>query len=524
MAKQDLSPFELKNILLDIAAKSSKELDIASYNAGRGNPNFFNTTIRDAFSYFHHFMALDARKDPDYKEIGFYPDHTGIAKRLITYLTDQRDESGAQYLINAISYMENVFNIEPDELISSLGTAILGDYYPTPPRIHPIVERITNAYLRKILYQGAEPKVKAQDTQLFATEGATMAMVYLFNSLKENFLINKGDSIAIGTPIFSPYLEIPALNDYQLHQVHVKADEELNWQISDKEIDKLKDPKIKAFFLVNPSNPPGVALNPSTIEKIVKIIREKRSDLIIITDTVYAPFVEEFKSLIYEVPENVIGVYSFSKYFGVTGWRLGVIMINNNNIFDKKISKLPENLKKKLDKRYKIDSQDPRHLTFMERMVMDSRDVALAHTGGISTPQQVMMALMALYDLMDTKHAYKKTLQRLLKKRVDLLQEALGLDLLSGVHYSHYYILVNIKKLALKHYDSKFAEKLEKKITITDFVTRLAETQATVCLPGDGFGAGGLLMRISLANLDTSAYGEIGGRVRKVLDDYHREL
>ncbi|MFW2608669.1 aspartate 4-decarboxylase, partial [Aliarcobacter butzleri] len=49
---------------------------------------------------------------------------------------------------------------------------------------------------------------------LFAVEGGTAAMAYIFNSLKENKLISKGDRIAIGTPVFTPYLEIPKLNDY----------------------------------------------------------------------------------------------------------------------------------------------------------------------------------------------------------------------------------------------------------------------------------------------------------------------
>ena len=43
-----------------------------------------------------------------------------------------------------------------------------------------------------------------------------------------------------------------------------------------------------------------------------------------------------------DLPHNTIGVYSFSKYFGATGWRLGVVAVHQNNIFDKMIAALPE--------------------------------------------------------------------------------------------------------------------------------------------------------------------------------------
>jgi len=37
---------------------------------------------------------------------------------------------------------------------------------------------------------------------------------YIFNTMRENHLIKPGDTIALGSPIFTPYIEIPTLNDY----------------------------------------------------------------------------------------------------------------------------------------------------------------------------------------------------------------------------------------------------------------------------------------------------------------------
>src|SRR5262249_43076117 len=152
--------------------------------------------------------------------------------------------------------------------------------------------------------------------------------------------LKPGDRVALGTPIFTPYLEIPELEDYRLVPVYVDAPEENAFQFTDAELAKLADPGVKAFFLVNPGNPTSVAISPAVRAKIAALVRMQRPDLMLITDDVYATFVDDFRSLLAELPFNTIGVYSFSKYFGCTGWRLGAIAIHENNLFDTAIATL----------------------------------------------------------------------------------------------------------------------------------------------------------------------------------------
>ena len=66
--------------------------------------------------------------------------------------------------------------------------------------------------------------------------------------------------------------------------------------IADAEIDKLADKRVKAFFLVNPSNPPSSPCAPSSMRRLVNLVKTKRPDLIIITDDVYGTFVPGFRS------------------------------------------------------------------------------------------------------------------------------------------------------------------------------------------------------------------------------------
>ena len=81
------------------------------------------------------------------------------------------------------------------------------------------------------------------------------------------------------------------LEDYALNVVNIAAPQENRFQFTDAELKKLEDPKIKAFFLVNPGNPTGVALSKETIGKIATLVKTKRPDLMLLTDDVYGTFV-----------------------------------------------------------------------------------------------------------------------------------------------------------------------------------------------------------------------------------------
>ena len=60
---------------------------------------------------------------------------------------------------------------------------------------------------------------------LFATEGGTAAMCYLFDSLNVNGVLPTGSTVALMVPAFTPYLEIPRLPRFGFDIVEVRADE-----------------------------------------------------------------------------------------------------------------------------------------------------------------------------------------------------------------------------------------------------------------------------------------------------------
>jgi aspartate 4-decarboxylase len=513
---EGLSPFELKNKLISMAETSHERMML---NAGRGNPNWITMVPRQGFFQMGLFAVSESQRKPHRPRLGSPAEKAGLAQRFQDYLAQNQAAAGVPFLQETFAYIRDEAKLDPNEFIYEMVDAILGDHYPTPDRMLTYCEKIVHRYLDQEMCGGNPPAGKFD---LFATEGGTAAMDYIFTSLKENKLLHPGDTLALGTPIFTPYLEIPQLNDYQLVELEVRQDENANWQYAPGEIDKLADPAVKAFFLVNPSNPTSVAMQQDTLAKIGDLVRTRRQDLIILTDDVYGTFVNDFRSLAAVAPYNTILVYSFSKYFGATGWRLGVIGIHEDNVFDKKIAALPEKDRSELRERYHTVVLEPDRMKLIARMVADSRSVALNHTAGLSTPQQVLMALFSLYCLTDKQGVYKQEAQSIVRQRIETLYQALGVPHPENQYDANYYTTIDIPSLARSRYGQEFADYLVKNFEPIDFVWRLAAEKSLVLLDGGGFDAPNMSVRASLANLPDAAYATIGKGISELLADYHQ--
>ncbi len=516
---ESLSPFELKNKLIELAQTNHEKMML---NAGRGNPNWLADIPRHAFCQLHLFALGEAKRIRNDVGFGGSPNGNDMGQRFDDFLTANAGIEGIEMLHEAVLLCRNELGIDYDALIFEITDAILGDHYPSPDRMLSSCEVIVQAYLDLEMCAGHPLPGKFN---LFATEGGMAAMSYIFNSLMENKLIHKGDHIALGTPIFTPYLEIPHLNDYEFVELEIEQSEDAMWQYPDSEIDKLKDPNVKAFFLVHPANPTSVAMHPETMQKLADLVTNDRPDLILLTDDVYGTFVNNFRSLVSICPRNTILVYSFSKYFGATGWRLGVIGIHEDNVFDEKIAALGDADLKLLRKRYSTVVLEPDEMKLIDRMVADSRGVALNHTAGLSTPQQVMMVLFSLAGLVDAKHGfpYKKATQGIVRQRYETLFAALGEDCPEDDYSAFYYVDIDIPKLARSRYGDAFAEYLFNEHESIDFVWQLAVKKSIVLMDGGGFDAPKMSVRVSLANLPDEAYQEIGKGISDLLAEYHQD-
>lgn len=521
-----LSPFELKNELINLAKADSKKTSAIFLNAGRGNPNWITVKPRKAFFLLGKWAMTEASRVWDDKTIGIYgmPATAGAAGRLKAFLDDNKDEEGADLLAETFDYLVNEKGADADSVAQEWASAIMGDTYPTPDRILKYTEILVRDYLD--LEMGSNAPHKG-DYDLFATEGGTAAMCYAFDSIEANHLMSRGDTMALMVPAFTPYIEIPHLDRFSYNVVNIEAnkveqDGYHDWQYPDEEIDKLRDPKVKLLCIINPSNPPSYTLSRHTLERLVDIVANDNPNLMIVTDDVYGTFVPNFRSLMYELPFNTMCVYSFSKYFGATGWRLAVMALNRSNVFDKMISELPQAAKDDLNKRYASLTLDVPGMKFVDRLVADSRLVALNHTAGLSTPQQMQMSLFASMSLLDKTGTYRTNMQSLIQKRLHNLWSTTGFTLKPDPLRAGYYSEIDIMVWANKIYSPEFAKWMKDNYEPLDFVIKLANNTAIVLLNGDGFDGPEWSVRVSLANLKDDDYLIIGTAIKNLLADYYK--
>ena len=481
---ESISPFELKNRLIDMADESLKKTARTMLNAGRGNPNWIATAPREAFFLLGSFGLEECRRIMDLPEgIAGIPEKKGIASRFEAFLKKNNNVPGAKLLEQTYNYLLMQHAADPDSLVHEWAESIVGDQYPVPDRILHFTEILVQDYLSQEMCDNRPPR-GAYD--LFATEGGTAAMCYIFDSLQENFLLNKGDGIVLMVPAFTPYIEIPQLSRYQFRVTKIHANRMNNegmhlWQYSDEDIDRLKSPKIKALFVTNPSNPPSYTLSPDTMARIVSIVRNDNPNLMIIT-------LHEF------------------------------------NLFDKLIAKLPKEKREILHRRYSTLTLEPEKLKFIDRMVADSRQVALNHTAGLSLPQQMQMGLFAAFALLDKENKYKQKMQEIIRRRLHALWENTGFTLTEDPLRVGYYTEIDMLVWAKKFYGDDFVEYLKRTYSPLNVVFRLAKETSLVLLNGGGFDGPEWSVRASLANLDEKDYATIGQGIKRILDEYAKEF
>lgn len=521
-----LSPFELKGKIIELADEKVKKAANTMLNAGRGNPNWVADVPRSAFFAFGQFAMTECARNFSMPEgVAGVPQKEGIASRFETWMRDNANLAGVDFLRKAYEYCLLELSADPNYLVEEWAGGIIGDNYPTPPRILPYSEQIIRKYLGWALCAGNPPGGVTFD--LFAVEGSTAGMCYCFDVLKHNFLLNKGDSIAIMVPVFTPYIEIPQLSEFNYTVLNIPADEISpdgmhTWQYSDADIEKLKDSKYKMLFVVNPSNPPSYAMSPHTVKAIQEVVKAN-PNLMILTDDVYGTFVEGYRSLVADLPYNTISCYSYSKYFGATGWRIAVTAVSGDNIFDKLINGLPEDKKALLNARYQSLTLDVPGLKFIDRMVAESRLIALNHTAGLSTPQQIQMAFFSLATLIDKEGVYQKRMIKLIHDRYDALWKNFGFSMPADSLRADYYSEIDMMVWAKKLYGQEFADYMDKTYSPLAIVFRLASETGSVVLNGDGFDGPRWSIRVSLANLNEADYVRLGQNIRQILNQFADE-
>lgn len=161
----------------------------------------------------------------------------------------------------------------------------------------------------------------APSDEIIITVGASEGVDATFRAI-----CAPGDEILIPEPCFVCYAPLVSLCGGVPVPIDCKIENE--FKLTSKQLESAISPKTKCLLLSYPNNPTGAIMEKDDLEKLVPII--KKHDLLVLSDEIYGELVYDgakFTSIasLDGMRERTIVVSGFSKYFAMTGWRLGYV-------------------------------------------------------------------------------------------------------------------------------------------------------------------------------------------------------
>jgi aminotransferase len=174
------------------------------------------------------------------------------------------------------------------------------------------------------------------DSEVFVSSGAMHA---IFNSVLQ--IVDPGDEVIVIDPGFDYYSQIKLFGGTP---VTVTAHEQNGFKVDPEDIRKVVSNKTKLLILNSPANPTGALLDSQTIHEIAKIAMD--NDFFVLSDEPYEDIIFDGEHVsigsIEGMQDRTISVFTFSKSYAMTGWRVGYVTANK--IFIDEMEKLMEHM------------------------------------------------------------------------------------------------------------------------------------------------------------------------------------
>ncbi|GAO23599.1 aminotransferase class i and ii [Alicycliphilus sp. B1] len=138
-------------------------------------------------------------------------------------------------------------------------------------------------------------------------------------------LIDAGDEILMPDPSYPCNRHFVSAADGRAVLVPTTAEE--RFQLSAAKVEAAWGARTRGVLLASPSNPTGTSIAPHELRRIHEAVRARGG--ITIIDEIYLglSYEEAFGHTALALGEDVVSINSFSKYFNMTGWRLGWMVV-----------------------------------------------------------------------------------------------------------------------------------------------------------------------------------------------------
>ena len=155
-------------------------------------------------------------------------------------------------------------------------------------------------------------------SRIVVTPGASGALL-----LVVNLLINPGDGVLMSDPGYPCNRNFVSLACGKSVMIPVNAD--TRYQVTENLVRQHWNNSSRAVLLASPANPTGSLVDHEELKKIHTYVKHNQGHLIV--DEIYHGLVySDHPESALSIDDSVFVINSFSKYFGMTGWRLGWIV------------------------------------------------------------------------------------------------------------------------------------------------------------------------------------------------------
>src|SRR5450830_739686 len=174
-------------------------------------------------------------------------------------------------------------------------------------------ERISDWYLQRF-------RVTIPASRIVITAGASAAL-----QLACLALIEAGDEILMPDPSYPCNRHFVSAAEGTAVLIPTSAAE--RFQLSASQVAAAWNPKTRGVLLASPSNPTGTSIDPDEMRRIHEVLA--RQGGITLVDEIYLglSFDAQYGQTALAIDDQIISINSFSKYFNMTGWRLGWLVV-----------------------------------------------------------------------------------------------------------------------------------------------------------------------------------------------------
>jgi aspartate/methionine/tyrosine aminotransferase len=201
----------------------------------------------------------------------------------------------------------------PPLVLQAAHTALDNDHlgYTLAFGIEPLRERLSRHY--QDFYGLGIPA-----RRIAITTGSSCGFILAFLSA-----FNAGDRVAFANPGYPAYRNI--LKALDVEPVGIPVGPESNFQPTPEILDAVEG-DLNGLIVASPSNPTGTMIKHDEMEALVEYC--KKSSICLVSDEIYHGITyEEASCSALEFSDDAIVINSFSKYFSMTGWRLGWMVV-----------------------------------------------------------------------------------------------------------------------------------------------------------------------------------------------------